>query len=311
MVMILCQQLWPYDDDLDNIEVPVASTFNWVRAKEFFLAPEITCTPVICSSGTAAMDVTPSADSITWSLTPTNLFSGIKTGTGKNATITAAAGASGQGKITYTFKIPSGESYETFTAEKTFWIGKPQVYSLCNHLVDIYTSMPVYDFCYGTHNDVEAVHPAGDAGIDSWEWRVTGGTVYPYGAQYRYATIYPTDYYNFMVEIRAHNNCGWTDWARMWTNVVDCDNYYLVFSPNPTTGETTLSIESDSKESRFDETAEWDLEVYNQTQVLKEKINKLKGKEHKIQTAGWKEGVYMVRVKYNDEILTGKLVVKK
>ena len=34
-------------------------------------------------------------------------------------------------------------------------------------------------------------------------------------------------------------------------------------------------------------------------------------KSTKIQTSGWKEGVYMVRVKYKDEILTGKLVVKK
>ncbi len=97
----------------------------------------------------------------------------------------------------------------------------------------------------------------------------------------------------------------------MWTNVVDCYVYYMVFLPNPTTGETTLSIELDSKENCFDETAEWDLEIYSQTQELKTKVNKLKGKEHKIQTAGWKEGVYAVRVKYKDEILTGKLVVKK
>jgi hypothetical protein len=60
----------------------------------------------------------------------------------------------------------------------------------------------------------------------------------------------------------------------------------------------------------MDESAEWDLEVYDNAQSLKEKKNKIKGKEYKIQTAGWKEGLYTVRVKYKDEILTGKLVVK-
>jgi hypothetical protein len=122
MAIILSQQLYPYNHKMNNIDVPVTSVFHWVRAKEFFLAPEISCPPVICSSGTAARDVDSSADSITWSLTPTTLFSGNKTGNGKNASITAATGASGQGKITYTFKMPSGE---TFTAEKTFWVGVP------------------------------------------------------------------------------------------------------------------------------------------------------------------------------------------
>ncbi len=60
-----------------------------------------------------------------------------------------------------------------------------------------------------------------------------------------------------------------------------------------------------------DETLEWEMEVYDQNQTLKEKKTKLKGRSVEIQTANWKEGVYLVRVKYKNEILTGKLVVKK
>jgi hypothetical protein len=51
--------------------------------------------------------------------------------------------------------------------------------------------------------------------------------------------------------------------------------------------------------------------VYSETQLLKTKQTGLRGQSAKIQTAGWKEGVYMVRVNYNGEVLTGKLVVKK
>ena len=87
--------------------------------------------------------------------------------------------------------------------------------------------------------------------------------------------------------------------------------YSLVFTPNPTTGETTLTIETTSEEKTFDETAQWDLEVYSETQLLKTKQTSLRGQSAKIQTAGWKEGVYLVRVNYNGEVLTGKLVVKR
>ena len=95
----------------------------------------------------------------------------------------------------------------------------------------------------------------------------------------------------------------------------------MMFTPNPTTGETTLSIEQGETEEpilksalqkpAFDENAEWDLAVYSPNQSLQQKKTGLKGRSTKIQTEGWAEGVYTVRVKYKNEILTGKLVVKK
>ncbi len=91
----------------------------------------------------------------------------------------------------------------------------------------------------------------------------------------------------------------------------NCNGYYMMFSPNPTTGETTLSIESTSERTVFDENVEWDIEVYNQTQSLKVKKTKIKGREYKLKTHGWKEGVYLVKAKYNNNVLTGKLVIKK
>ena len=97
--------------------------------------------------------------------------------------------------------------------------------------------------------------------------------------------------------------------------------YSLLLSPNPTSGETTVTIEqtlnedetlkSATTETGFDYDTEWEMEVYSPSQNLKEKQTKLKGESTKIQTSGWQEGVYVVRVKYKDEILTDKLVVKK
>jgi hypothetical protein len=84
-----------------------------------------------------------------------------------------------------------------------------------------------------------------------------------------------------------------------------------LFTPNPANGETTLTIESKSKENIFDETVGWDLEVYSESQILKTKQTSLRGRNTRIQTNGWKDGVYIVRVNYKGEVLTGKLVVKR
>jgi hypothetical protein len=108
------------------------------------------------------------------------------------------------------------------------------------------------------------------------------------------------------------NCCDEDDYASLYfVDGSPCGDYMLVISPNPSNGETTLTIESSSGAESFDENAEWDIEVYGASQNLQEKKPKLKGSTAKLQTAGWKEGVYLVRAVFKDEILTGKLVVKR
>lgn len=104
---------------------PQTSYFEWVKVQQYFKPATIACPNVICTSGTAIMDVDQDANNITWVISPSNLFSGNTSGTGKTASMTAATGVSGLGKITYTFKMPSVISGEFFTVEKTFWVGKP------------------------------------------------------------------------------------------------------------------------------------------------------------------------------------------
>ncbi len=45
--------------------VPQTTKFDYVRVKKFFSTPAITCPQIICSSGTATMDVDPAATNIT------------------------------------------------------------------------------------------------------------------------------------------------------------------------------------------------------------------------------------------------------
>jgi hypothetical protein len=88
--------------------------------------------------------------------------------------------------------------------------------------------------------------------------------------------------------------------------VIMCSN--LLLTPNPSTDQTTVSIES-SSEKGFDPSVQWDLEVYEGDQ-LKTKTSGVKGKSATLNTSNWKDGVYIVRAKLDDQILTGKLVIK-
>ncbi len=114
--------------------------------------------------------------------------------------------------------------------------------------------------------------------------------------------------------------CGTSPVKHIPVNVVPGGGSGLLsISPNPTSGETTISIETApgektglepaSASSTFDD-EEWDMEIYTNAQTLKTKKTNLKGNSTSINTSGWKEGVYMVRINYNGEMLTGKLVVK-
>lgn len=109
------------------------------------------------------------------------------------------------------------------------------------------------------------------------------------------------------VSVDAMNCCGDE------TNIMTGDFaqayycYILSFTPNPATDETTLEV-LDTSGKNID--AAWDAEVYDQLQILKLKSDKAKKSNLKINTSGWKEGVYMVRAKIGEAVISGKLVVK-
>lgn len=300
MRLVLSQQITqPYNvlgQEINPI-YPQTSFFDWVKVKRFFATPEIICPKTICTSDTAFLDVDSLATNVTWRISQPILFTGPTMGSGKKIPINIASGASGEGTIIFKFKMPSGEY---FTATKTFWAGNPIITGISGPTT--------------TPNNQWASFRAqlqSDLSVPTdYNWilnPLNGNSVYDYGAICDIA-FYNTG--NYQLVVQAKNTCpGWGEYYV--GNVEVYDNYFIMISPNPTSGETTVLIVSSAKEMTFDENAEWELEVYDSFQSLKLKNTKLKGKEYKIQTAGWKEGVYMVRVKYNDEILIGKLVVKK
>ncbi len=247
---------------------------------------------IVCSSNESYSVSIPSIASVEWSKTDNLNQVGVNTGT----TYTVNSASPGQGGVTATIKNSHGHTF--LTRSKYLWSGTPVIIGL-----DGPTSVPTntdtrYYPLYGYQiasptNFNWIVAPDDGVSYDSYWWSTLVNYTYP-GT---YRIIY-----------RGLNTCGWGDWYYS-DNIYVYSSRSLVIMPNPSSVETTISVESG--ETAFDETAEWELGVYDNVQNLKEKKTKLKGKSTTINTQSWKEGVYLLRALYKDEIITGKLVVKK
>jgi hypothetical protein len=89
-----------------------------------------------------------------------------------------------------------------------------------------------------------------------------------------------------------------------------CGYSYMIFTPNPTANEAVLELKTDYPEDLSTQ-EEWSFELYNQQSTLISKINKMMSNKYAINTSSLKEGIYYVRVIFNDRVLFGKFAVAR
>lgn len=82
----------------------------------------------------------------------------------------------------------------------------------------------------------------------------------------------------------------------------------MIISPNPTVDNATTILLISTTEKSLDYDLGWEIEVVdlNYGKKIKEKV---KTKEYKLKTDGWKSGTYVVTAKYNDWEIAEKLQV--
>lgn len=306
MRVILSQQV-----GTGYVTTPQTSYFNWVKVREFFISPVINVSDFICSNyGTASLDVDSMATGVSWSLQPSNFFQ-TTSGTGKNPNITAYSSANGQATITYTFYMPSGEQ---FTASKDFWVGQPDYYvrvtfpgggPVPTNNYGEPTACPNTDYVFSIQNNLN------ECLASEHSWQVPQSWTVNYNNGYEISINTNDDTYN-TIYVDA-KNCCYDDisLSLCLEYSENCGFYKLSFAPNPSTYETTMTIESVKTTQEFNESLFWNMKIYDLTQALIVMKSKLKGKDLKINTSGWKEGVYLVHVNYNGNDIKGKLSVKK
>ncbi|MEI8114841.1 MAG: T9SS type A sorting domain-containing protein [Bacteroidia bacterium] len=260
------------------------------------------------------MDVASNATNITWALTPSTLFNGATTGTGKNVNIIPSSAYQGKGKITYTFSMPSGE---TFTANKEIWIKGPDASEMT---FDVYKSNGVramqvgntFLLCPNTTYQIYIMN-SGSVPLSNYIWTIPSAWTRNYTSQ-NIISIYTNSSPGGQVIVTATNTAsGCNNTIQPITgymgSTTNCGTYLMAFTPNPSTSESSLVLSADG-EKIVDENTQWEFEVYDQQQTLKVKSAQIKGNQSKINTSNWKDGIYLVRVKIGDELISEKLVVK-
>lgn len=215
----------------------------------------------------------------------------------------------GPGYITPIINTTCGiDTMNTFN----IWVGGPDLNNITIYYSEDITGSYPDEFCPGDVNELLArADPLIDMKLNSIYWDMGSWNVYYYDDEGYVLFEIPLSFYqseNLYYEVS--NNC---DVAITSITLYEgmCGGYYMILSPNPSSGETTMTIEASKKDEKIDLNEEWDLEIFDQQQNLKEKFQKVKGNTKQFNVSTWKEGNYILRVKYKDKYVVGRLVVTK
>lgn len=215
-------------------------------------------------------------------------------------TCTLAANGNGMGWLKAKINTPCGEY--PITLSKDVWVGIP---STPTNIVGFYEGQV---FGFGSEPSF-SVSTNSLQNVTGFEWVVIGGTITGGQGTNRITVLTNSVAGVFKVKVRLNNSCGTTTYFGRNGSLSEEGGGTLVISPNPTTSETTIELVSgDGKE--LVSNAIWDLEIYDSMQSMKTKVQKIKSNRQPISTSGWKDGVYIVRAKIGEKIISGKLVVK-
>lgn len=253
-------------------------------------APYISGPSLVCSSGNT-FTISNSVGSINWipgpglTITSQNTTSCTFSSTGTGSSWVGATLVTNCGSIT----LP----------QKDIWRGAPVITGISGPTT--------------TPNNMWASYSAvlaNNSTPTEYNWILSplnGNYVYNYGNSVT-ISFYNWGYYR--LQVQAKNACTGAGYGPIYETTIYVYNAFgLAITPNPATGEATIRLVGENKDAPVALT-EWDCEIYDPMQSLKEKKTKLKTIETKINISGWMDGVYIVRAKVGDKILSEKLVVK-
>ena len=278
----------------------------------YFVANHITVTgpSLVCTSNsTFTLHNRPSGTTVNWE--KSNNLSYVS-GQGTNSYTVKAVSSSthGWGWVEATIDCDCGD----VTFREDFWVGYPEIGDLVftngigeEEFLCSNQEGNLVEFTSGVYNY-----------FDIWLWNEYGTQVlykfktYTTEGSLDFSWISPGYY---LVEVRGINDCGTGEWSGSEVEYIDCsfmeeeeNMYYLEFAPNPATDEITMELKTDNIDT-YTEGDKWEAEIFNQQMLLMHKTTRLKDKTYTINVSGWKEGIYYVRVRVKDKLVSGKFIV--
>jgi len=275
------------------------------------------CPGFLCNYGSTTFSVTgaPANSTYTWETNNNVLIDGQPSPytTTNNSVSLSAPSSSGNMTLSVSY-INSCNQPANPKISMSAWIGTPDN---INITAVVMMGPSSYQLCRNTEMTIAAglLDPY-NHGVASLNWNF--GSWAPYvvgyetigGVQKRRAILNlgPNAPSSQVISIVAANQCGsYTSPPFQKTfYAINCNTYSLSMTPNPANNETIVTLESNSQP--IEEAAKWDIEIYSQSQILKEKRTNHSGKEFKVNTAGWTPGVYYVKARYKNDVLQGKII---
>lgn len=248
---------------------------------------------IVCDTGaTFSISTLPSGVDLIWTKS-----SNLTIDSSSGNYVVLKANSSGAGSVQAELR---GGGTNIFSEIKTVWVGGPVISSISGP-----TSTPNYQWATYTAQLQSSL-----SAPTAYNWilnPLNGNSVYNYGSTVDIA-FYNTGTYQLVVQ--AKNACTGAGYGPYYTTGIYVYNAQrLYISPNPAAGETILKLVGENKDAPVALT-EWNYEIYDSMQSLKEKKTELKTTETKINTSNWKEGIYFVRAILGDKTITEKLIVK-
>jgi hypothetical protein len=281
--------------------------FNEIESAIFNVAPNQTSIvgpSYVCYSGTEfSLINVPSGSTINWT-TSANLT--VQSGQGTtNPTISSVNQYVSEGWVQANVYCD-----DNIIPQKNVMANPPHYYDISFSVYDqYYQEVDPWQLCPNTNYEIHVDYNNNyQCYLSDYNFNLPSGfsTNWTYNNMIGINTNYSSGGYT---TVDANTCCGFKEVLTGYMVVAgECGGYYMSFSPNPSTGETTLEIKTNETKA-FDENTQWDMEIYNMMQTLKTSTRNLKGSTTRINVSDWNEGIYLVRVKMKDKWISGKLIV--
>lgn len=259
---------------------------------------------VVCSTGeTFSIYPLASFDSIKWEIGP---YLSIYSGQGTSS-CTIRSTNNGSSYVTVTVYA---NGHQTTLPEMIVWSGVPLFTSISD------PNPPyIYKGCTGEQYTFHS-NPARDPDSQSsYQWMVEPG-YYDWYFMYQYydwVTIVfndPYDYYQVIA--RASNVCGSSSWVSTlysfgYIAMMDC--YYFSMYPNPASDYITITLTVPETVQNFVKPADYTVQIIDNSGITCYSATRVED-SFTIPVISYKDGTYLVVIKYGDKIETLPLIVK-
>lgn len=284
-----------YPTSPQNVTMAYTTLINSPVSSNMITGPSFVCT----TNTTLTLSNPPTGSSVTWAVTPTNLFgttSGASTsGSGTTATLRALNNwSSGQATITFTVTSSCGGPVNV---QKTFWVGGPAAQG-----IDISNVDDPMGLCPYTQYIVEAYGFAGGGPITEYEWlipsgwtSVQGGSQNPFTHNDALVQLTTTASGPGFIRVMAKNEvCGYGPPFFLWVDT-QCSWGLMSVYPNPSASDLFIEYTANETSSLRQATSEFTVQLLNLNGRLQKSGESESGKAV-LDIKDIPDGLYVLRI---------------